>query len=106
MKIKNAYIFWTVYFDSTLTRKEGRRLPTKLCVPEPGLEELVRATEEARLKTIAKKVVKFPRMWWKRAGYVAVEKKGRKRDIMMEISRNLRKNRSVRGEGGRGKLAR
>lgn len=106
MKLKDAYILWTAYFDSTLTRSEGRRIPKELCIPEPTLEELIEAVGAVGLKTLAAKTARFPKTWWRITGYVAVERSGVKGDLMKEISRSLRRNRSARGEGRRGKSER
>jgi len=104
LKLKDVYILWTTYFDSTLSRREGRRLPSKLCIPEPGLEELVEACREKGLKIRAVKEARYPRVWWKEAAYVAVEKEGRKTALLLDISKGLRRIRSMRGrrreEGG------
>lgn len=105
MKLKNVYILWTTYFDSTLSRREGRRLPSKLCIPEPDLKELVEACRERGLGIVSVKEARYPRVWWKKAAYVAVEKDGgKKASILMEVSKGLRRIRSMRGrrreEGG------
>jgi signal recognition particle subunit SRP19 len=97
LKLKNVYILWTTYFDSTLSRREGRRLPSKLCIPEPALEELVKACKDRGLEVVTTKETRYPRVWWKRAAYVAVGKEGKKTSLLVEVSKDLRRIRSMRG---------
>ena len=93
LRLKNCKIIWTVYFDSRLTRSEGRRLPKNLCVPKPTLEELEEACKRLGLKIITSERARYPRIWWLESGYVAVEKSS-KRGLLQEISRELRRMRS------------
>lgn len=46
MRKKNNIFLWSVYFDSTKTRSEGRKVSKKLSVPSPKLEELQTAAEK------------------------------------------------------------
>lgn len=103
MKLKNVYILWTVYFDSSLSRSRGRRLPNKMCIPRPKVEELTEACREAGLKIFKIKEASYPRLWWRKDGYIAVEKSYPKQEILRRISSLLRVIRSRRGlnEGSR-----
>ncbi len=97
MKLKKVHIFWTAYFDSTLSRGEGRRIPSNLGIPEPRLDELEAACRETGRRIVVSKEARYPKVWWKRGGYVALEKSGVKGELMEEISRNIRRIRARSG---------
>jgi len=97
LKLKNANILWTVYFDSTLTRKQGRRLASKYCVPKPRVGEIQRACMNLGLAVIEERTVKHPRSRWIDSGYVAVTK-GNKDRIINEVSKALRELRHGGGQ--------
>ncbi|RLG60935.1 signal recognition particle protein Srp19 [Candidatus Geothermarchaeota archaeon] len=96
MRAKNCTIFWTVYFDSRLTRGEGRRLPKKFCVPSPSLDELKRACKALNLDIIEIKRARYPRVWWIEGGYVMV-KRTKKEETLRKLARVIRENRSRGG---------
>ncbi len=103
MKLKKVHVFWTTYFDSTLSRGEGRRIPFKHGIPEPRLNELERACRKTGQRIVASKEARYPKNWWRKGGYVAVEKSRTKGELMEEISKNLRRIRARdggRSEGG------
>ncbi|MFL2957805.1 MAG: signal recognition particle subunit SRP19/SEC65 family protein [Candidatus Thalassarchaeaceae archaeon] len=38
---------WTRYFDSKLSRSEGRRVPKEASIPNPSLEAIIWASRDA-----------------------------------------------------------
>jgi len=45
MRKQEKIVLWPLYFDSTKTRSEGRRVPKRLATPTPKLEEVRKAAE-------------------------------------------------------------
>lgn len=39
-------VIWPAYLDATLTRSEGRRVPTDLAVEEPTVDEIAQAVQQ------------------------------------------------------------
>ena len=78
------------YFNKTLTKKMGRRLPKDKCIFDPSLKELIDATVEAgfALKESDDKV-RFPRRAYVRSGYVVLPKVSPKTKILYKISEKL-----------------
>ncbi|PCN50570.1 signal recognition particle [Candidatus Geothermarchaeota archaeon ex4572_27] len=92
MRLKNAHIIWTVYLDSRISRRMGRRLPASECVPGPTLDELRRACERLGLEIVEAKEARYPRVWWLGGGYVAVRKGGEgKRSLLRLVAREVRR---------------
>jgi|TARA_B110000263_G_scaffold239848_1_gene242460 signal recognition particle subunit SRP19 len=46
---KSKMILWTRYFDSKLSRSEGRRVPKEASIPNPSLDAIVWAARDSGL---------------------------------------------------------
>lgn len=93
MRSRDGIVIWPVYFDSTRTRSEGRRLPKNLCIPSPNIGII-----EGTLKKLGLNYEVFPepaysRTPWIKSGFAIVRKTGRsKNQILREIARELVKS--------------
>jgi len=45
MRKQNKIVLWPVYFDANKTRIEGRRVPRKLAISSPNLDEIQKAAK-------------------------------------------------------------
>ena len=81
---KRAIILWTVFFDASRTRSEGRKVPKSLAVRNPTVEELEQAVKELGFEYEVCKDKKYPRIWYLEVpqGYVKIYK-----DPSMNITR-------------------
>ena len=95
MRKQDKIILWPVYFDSTKTRTEGRRVPKNLAVPSPKIEELQKATERTGLHSEAVLEARCPSTPWQKTGMAVVSKRGSKTKIIKEIAKELL---NIRGE--------
>ena len=90
MKDYEHVVVWLDYFNKTLPRKKGRRLPKEKCVFDPSLKELIDATKAAGIEpTETEDQVRFPKRPYVRSGYIVLEKKSTKTSIMNKISEKL-----------------
>lgn len=94
MRLQDAQVLWTVYFDSTVTRSHGRRLPLNLCVPDPSLQQVLEACNAEGIEIVEHKTAKYPRRWWKRGGYAAVRTNQKKSELLRRIAKALKRTRS------------
>jgi signal recognition particle subunit SRP19 len=85
MKLKGERILYPCYFDSTLDRSSGRRVPVKLAVKGPTLADLERALKRERLKFRAEEKP-HPAHWHKREGRLVVAWEGRKGDLLRRVA--------------------
>ena len=90
MKSYDHVVIWLDYFNKTLSRKKGRKLPKDKCVFDPSLNELIESSNAAGLKpTEPDDKVRFPKRAYVRSGYIILEKKFSKTKILNKISEKL-----------------
>ena len=82
MKKLDKAIIWPIYFDSTKTRKEGRRVTKNLAVQSPKIIEIKEAVDKLSLNSEVNLEVHFPKMPWANTGLLLVEKKEAKEKII------------------------
>jgi len=91
---QDKVVLWSVYFDSTKTRLEGRRVPKELAVPTPTLEEMGKAAVLLGLKPEIVSDAAHPSFSRQKTGLITVPKKESKTQIMRKIAKKMLENRS------------
>lgn len=84
---------YLVYFDSSKTRREGRRVSKELAVERPRIEEVAEAVESLGLKAKVVEEARYPRCWWNARGMVLVEKRLSKEELLRRVAEALREAR-------------
>jgi signal recognition particle subunit SRP19 len=95
MRKQDKIIIWPVYFDSTKTRGDGRRVPKSLAVPSPKILEIKEAVEELGLGHEVVLDAGYPKTPWLRTGMLLVTKKESKERVIRKIGKQLLKIRSA-----------
>jgi len=95
MRKQDKIILWPVYFDSTKTRGDGRRVPKSLAVPSPKILEIKEAVEELGLSHEVVLDAGYPKTPWLRTGMLLVTKKESKERVIRKIGKQLLKIRSA-----------
>ena len=98
MRIKNCYIIWVNYFDKSLSRKEGRKIPRNKAISKPRLEELASIASSMGYRIIDKKEARYPSSWWIKSGYVVIDKSSlnnseSKKTLIDKIAKEWRRRR-------------
>ena len=89
MRKQKKTILWPVYFDSSKTRKEGRKVPKSIAVSNPNLAELQKAAEQLGLKPEAEVHVAHSAVSWRKTGRIWVQKSGSKMQTLMKIAEKI-----------------
>jgi len=90
MKDYEHIVIWLDYFNKTLSRKKGRRLPKEKCIFDPSLNELIESSKAVGLvPTETNDQVRFPRRSYVRSGYIVLEKKFSKTSNLNKISTKM-----------------
>ena len=88
MKLKGERILYPCYFDATLDRSSGRRVPSRLAVKGPTLQDLERALRREHLRYRAEER-SHPAHWDRREGRVVVGWEGSKEELLRRVARGL-----------------
>jgi len=89
MQKKNKIVLWPVYFDSTKTRIEGRKVPKGYAIQSPRIEELEKAVQKSGLQSQTVTNATHSREPWRKTGLLIVSKEGSKTQIIRRIARLL-----------------
>ncbi len=81
---------WSSYFDQTLSRKYGRRLPRELSVPDPKPTEVLEACKSLGYECEIEEK-RYPRAWYKPSALVVVRvpRDVSKYEVVKSIGRRL-----------------
>ena len=82
-------VVWPHYFDTTLTRAEGRKLPTKYAVEKPTVETIAKAAQSLGLHPVIEKQRTHPKAARKHEGRVLIDKKTTKTKLLLQIAHRL-----------------
>lgn len=80
---------YSIYFDSTKTRLQGRRIPKSMGVPAPRLEEIQRAAEKLGLRFEVVPDARHPHAPWQKTGLLIVSKSASKPHIIRSVAKEL-----------------
>ncbi|MEM3626848.1 MAG: signal recognition particle subunit SRP19/SEC65 family protein [Candidatus Bathyarchaeia archaeon] len=95
MRKQDKIVIWPVYFDSTKTRNDGRRVPKSLAVPSPKILEVKEAVEKLGLKFEIALEARHPKTPWMKTGVLFIEKDEPKEQMIERIANQLLKIRSA-----------
>ena len=80
-------VLWPIYFDKNASRKQGRRIPKKIAIENPGIQDIFKVAQQLSLNPAIEQK-SYPATWWKK-GRVLVDKKENKSDIIKLIATRL-----------------
>lgn len=85
-----AIVLWPEYFDSRLTRAQGRRVPKELSVPKPDLDMIAKGATILGLEFTVHENMSYPSNRLEKGGCVKVERgKMSKTEILPAIGKIL-----------------
>lgn len=89
MRSNGKIVLWHVYFDAASTWDGGRRVPKALSMRAPTTEAIVKAAVAAGLKAELQPGAAHPSKPWFKTGYVLVEAKGPKANVLRLVAEKL-----------------
>jgi signal recognition particle subunit SRP19 len=95
MRKLDKAIIWPIYFDTSKTRKEGRRVPKNLAVQFPKIDEIKQAADKLGLENEVNLNAHFPKNHWSKTGMLLVEKKEAKEKVIQKLAKQLVKIKSA-----------
>lgn len=95
MRKQDKIIIWPAYFDSTKSRKYGRRVPKNLAVVSPKILEIKDAVEKVGLDYEVVAEAGYSKTPWAKTGMLLVDKEGTKEQTIKKIAKQLLKIRNA-----------
>jgi signal recognition particle subunit SRP19 len=89
MQRRDEVVLWPVYFDSTRTRTEGRKVPRRFAKPAPTLGMVEKAVGNLGFSYEVVLEAIHPRFPWKKTGLVLVKKTKPKNQLIMEVAQEI-----------------
>jgi signal recognition particle subunit SRP19 len=93
------FVLWPHYFDASLTRKQGRRVPDTVAVRSPDAEWLETAAKRLDLAPELEEKAAHPSIPYERSGRVLVSRKGPKEAVIRRVGEKLREMQAARDAG-------
>jgi len=88
LKDYERIILWLDYFNSKLSKANGRKVPLNLAVSSPTLDELVESVKKLGFDAEPVKA-KYPKRYFIESGYVSINKVKGKNIVLKEVSKTL-----------------
>ncbi len=93
MKDYGKQVFWLDYFDSSLSRDSGRRVPLPLATRNPTVDELAAAARKLGYEPHVEKA-RHPYRPTKPSGYIQVEKRTSKKEALVALAKAMAEGRA------------
>ena len=88
-------IVWPAYINSSISRKDGRKLSKEEAVEEPKLREITQVLRKLKIQHQVEQRKSFPSSWWEHSGRVVVKHDFEsKLELLRKISSNIKISRS------------
>ena len=86
---EDKYVIWPIYFDKSISRLSGRKVPKKVAVEKPNIEDISKAAKSLGLNPVIEKECSYPSKHWKKEGRILVDKKDSKSKILKQIANRM-----------------
>ncbi|WP_319642888.1 signal recognition particle subunit SRP19/SEC65 family protein [Methanovulcanius yangii] len=83
-------ILYPCYFDQSLTRSGGRRVPAAMAQENPTAKAIHKAAKRLGLSARIEEAASHPGRWLKKEGRVIVEWKGSKEELIRRVAAKIR----------------
>ncbi len=78
-------VLWPAYFDASLTRSEGRRVPRELAVEEPTVDEIADAVQQVGYDAVIERDKTYSREYEARGRVLVKGAEDTKNDLVQAI---------------------
>ncbi|MEF8849049.1 MAG: signal recognition particle subunit SRP19/SEC65 family protein [Candidatus Thermoplasmatota archaeon] len=85
----NKYVVWPIYFEKSVSRKQGRKVPRNYAVEKPSLEDIYKISKKMGLKPVKEEEASYPSRPRSKKGRVLIDKKDSKSNLLKKISKQL-----------------
>jgi signal recognition particle subunit SRP19 len=97
MRKSGKVFLWPLYFEASIPRKSGRRVPKNLSLNGVNIKEIMKAAEDLGLRFEVELNAAHPSQPWNRSGVVLMDKPRSKHVLLRLVAEKMRENRSSGG---------
>ena len=91
---RKTWIIYPEYFDASLSRNECRRVPKKLAVNSPSIDEISTILNNYDIPNRIEKHKAHPNYWFERNGRIIINKQGEsKQKFLKDLAKTLKQKR-------------
>jgi signal recognition particle subunit SRP19 len=90
-KKASRLILWPEYFDKSLPKSRGRRIPLKLATQSPTVDEIAKAAKKLKLNPKTESNKSYPSHWWRKSGRVLVLTQEPKTKVIRRVALAVKK---------------
>ncbi|MHB8634309.1 MAG: signal recognition particle subunit SRP19/SEC65 family protein [Thermoplasmatota archaeon] len=89
-KGSEQFVLWPIYFDASVSRAAGRRVPHELAVRDPDAAWIETAARRLHLDPVMESDARHPHAPYLRCGRVLVTRKGPKQALLAQVAARMR----------------
>lgn len=89
-KSDGKLVLWPAYFDVSISKDEGRRLPKSLAIQNPTLDAIEKACAALGLNPIREDDKAYSSNWYGARGRILIDDKGPKAQVLKQIAEKMR----------------
>jgi len=93
-KEQRPLVLWPLYFDARRSREEGRRVPRRLAVDSPTVEEIATAAKALGLSPTVEKEAMHPSAQGRKDGRVLLKANYVKGSVVAKVAEKIKAQRS------------
>lgn len=86
---EDKYVVYPIYFDKSVSRFSGRKVPMRYAVEKPSIDGILKAAKSLDLDPILESEASYPSRNWKKEGRVLIDKKDSKAKLLVQIANRL-----------------
>ena len=86
---EEKYVVYPIYFDKTVTRLKGRRVPSKYAIEKPSAESIFKVAKSLGLNPILENESFHSSTPWRQDGRILIDKKDSKNKLLIQIAKVL-----------------
>lgn len=82
-------IIWPTYFDKSLSRLEGRRIPKNFAIDKPDIDKILKAIKSLGISFEVEKDSSHPSRSWRKEGRIIIKNQKNKNKLLLRIAKIL-----------------
>ncbi|MDD5501868.1 MAG: signal recognition particle subunit SRP19/SEC65 family protein [Candidatus Thermoplasmatota archaeon] len=89
-KTDGKLVLWPAYFDVSISKEDGRRLPKALAVQNPTLDQIEKACKSLGLNPVREDDKLYSSQWYGARGRILIDNKGPKAQVLKQIAEKMK----------------